>query len=80
MLLMISQFTCHSHLIGVLPLSAHELDFLERLNSAGDIVPDLLTEDAAMQGIIGDHPGLRWKALGVNRRLGVVASDAEPNE
>jgi hypothetical protein len=46
---MISQFTCHSHLIGVLPLSAHELDFLERLNSAGDIVPDLLTEDAAMQ-------------------------------
>jgi hypothetical protein len=47
---------------AVLPLADHELQFLERLNGAGEIVPALLTEDAAMQRLIATHPGLQWKA------------------
>lgn len=47
---------------AVLPLAEHELEFLERLNGAGEIVPALLTEDAAMQRLIATHPGLLWKA------------------
>jgi hypothetical protein len=62
----------------VLPLADHEREFLERLNGAGDIAPGLLTDDPAMQAIIRDHPGLRWKALNVKERLGVVADDQEP--
>jgi hypothetical protein len=31
-----------------------------------------------MQAIIRDHPGLKWKALSVKKRLGVAADDQEP--
>lgn len=65
---------------AVLPLEPHEREFLERLNGAGDIAPELLTAEPSMQGIIRDHPGLKWKALNVKKRLGVVASDAETTE
>lgn len=61
---------CRERLAIVLPLRAHELEFLERLNAAGDIAPELLTEDPAMQALIRDQPGLRWKALNVKKRLG----------
>ncbi len=61
----------------VLPLRAHEREFLERLNGAGDIAPEILTSDAAMQGVIRNHPGLKWKALNVRRRLGLTADDDE---
>jgi predicted nucleotidyltransferase component of viral defense system len=54
---------------SVLPLQAHELEFIERLNGKGEIVPELLTEDAALQALISDHPGLKWKALNVKKRL-----------
>ena len=64
---------------AVLPLATHEFEFLERLNGAGDIAPELLTGDAAMQAIIQDHPGLKWKALNVKKRLGGAAvDDQEP--
>jgi len=43
---------------AVLPLVDHEREFLERLNGAGDIVPELLTNDPVMQAIFHDHPGL----------------------
>jgi hypothetical protein len=66
---------CRERLAVVLPFRAHELEFLERLNGAGDIAPDVLTSDTAMQGIIGNHPGLRWKALNVRKRLGITADD-----
>ena len=62
----------------VLPLADHEREFLERLNGAGDIAPGLLTDDPAMQAIIRDHPGLKWKALNVKERLGGVADNQEP--
>ena len=58
---------CRERLAVVLPLRAHELEFLERLNGAGDIAPEVLSDDAAMQAIIRDHPGLRWKALNVRK-------------
>jgi hypothetical protein len=65
---------------AVLPLEAHELEFLERLNGAGDIAPELLTAEPSMQAIIRAHPGLEWKALNVKKRLGVAAGDDEPTE
>jgi hypothetical protein len=63
---------------AVLPLAPHELEFLERLNGTGDIVPEVLTGDSAMQAILRDHPGLKWKALNVKKFLGVVADNQEP--
>ena len=55
---------------AVLPLEAHEREFLDRLNGAGDIAPELLTAEPAMKANIRDHPGLKWKALIVKKRLG----------
>ena len=60
---------------AVLPLTARELEFLERLNGAGDIAPEILTDVSAMQAIIRDHPGLAWKALNVKRHLGGAVRD-----
>jgi predicted nucleotidyltransferase component of viral defense system len=54
----------------VLPLEAHELEFIERLNGAGDIAPKLLTTDPTLQAVIQDHPGLQWKALNVKKYRG----------
>lgn len=65
---------------AVLPLEAHELEFLERLNGAGDVAPEILTAEPAMQAIIRHHPGLKWKALNVKKRLGTAAGDEEPTE
>jgi predicted nucleotidyltransferase component of viral defense system len=64
---------------AVLPLAAREIEFLERLNGAGDVAPDLLTAEPSMQATIREHPGLRWKALNVKKLLGVAATD-EPSE
>lgn len=63
---------------AVLPLLDHEREFLERLNGAGDIVPDLLANDPVMQAIIHDHPGLNWKALNVKKHLGGSAGEEPP--
>jgi hypothetical protein len=65
---------------AVLPLEAHEREFLERLNGAGDIAPELLTAEPAMRAIIRDHPGLKWKALNVKKRLGAATGDEESTE
>jgi hypothetical protein len=65
---------------AVLPLEAHEHEFLERLNGAGDIAPELLTAEPALRAIIRDHPGLAWKAQNVKKRLGAAAGDEEPAE
>jgi hypothetical protein len=54
----------------VLPLKPQELEFLDRLNGAGDIVPSLLTGDPAMQATISSHPGLLWKAQNVRQHVG----------
>jgi hypothetical protein len=60
---------------AVLPLESHEREFLERLNGAGEIAPELLTAEPAMQAIIRGHPSLRWKALNVKKQLGVAGGD-----
>ena len=59
----------------VLPLSADEMAFLERLNGEGEIVPELLTEDPAQQALLLTHPGLRWKAQNVRQHLGHAGAD-----
>ncbi len=71
---------CRARLAIVLPLQAHELEFLERLNGAGNIVPESLTGDPAMHAILRDHPGLKWKALNVKKHLGVATDDSESHD
>ena len=61
---------CRERLALVLPLDAHEREFLDRLNDHGDIVPEVLTDDARMQALIRNHPGLQWKALNVKQHTG----------
>lgn len=53
----------------VLPLADHELAFLDRLNGAGELVPELLTRDSGLQELIGANPGLKWKALNIRKWL-----------
>jgi predicted nucleotidyltransferase component of viral defense system len=63
---------------AVLPLEDHEREFLERLNGAGDIIPELLTPDPVMQGLIREHPGLTWKALNVKQHRQGAADKERP--
>ncbi len=58
---------CHELLSLVLPFTAGEEEFLERLNGRGEIAPELLTTDERLQSVIRAHPGLLWKALNVRR-------------
>jgi hypothetical protein len=53
---------CRGLLSTVLPLQPNEIEFLSRLNDAGDIAPELLTADPVMQTTIREHPALKWKA------------------
>jgi len=63
---------------SVLPLEANELEFIERLNAHGEIVPSLLTSDGAMQEKIEQQPGLQWKAKNVKQRMGTTDLDDLP--
>jgi hypothetical protein len=67
---------CRGHVSAVLPLAPNEREFIGRLNEKGDIVSELLTGDKAMQTLIRDHPGLKWKAQNVKKHFG-IASDEE---
>ena len=58
---------CRGLLEKVLPLTAEEQEFIERLNDRGDIAPELLTNDPVMQARIREHPALHWKALNVRQ-------------
>ena len=62
---------CRDLLSRVLPLTPHEYEFLENINSHGEIRPSLITNDVEMQQILKTHPALLWKARNVrNFRLG----------
>jgi len=61
----------------VLPLAAHEREFLDALNDRGEIRPDLLTGDLAVQDLLRGHPGLRWKAISVRSHRGISAVDGD---
>ena len=62
---------CRDMLSIVLPMTSPEREFLDRLNDRGEIVPELLTDDADHQAIIRSHPGLLWKALNVREHRGL---------
>jgi predicted nucleotidyltransferase component of viral defense system len=62
---------CKDHLSMVLPLEAQEREFLDALNDRGEIVPELLTEDARLRDLIRTHPALLWKALNVRKHRGL---------
>jgi len=62
----------HQLLSILLPLTEQERELLEQLNGNGEIVPELLTNDPAMQEVIRGHPGVNWKALNIKRRIGVT--------
>lgn len=65
---------------ALLPLKAHELEFLRRLNDDGEIEPGLLTAETSMQTIIQNHPGLKWKALNVRKQMGTATGRDELDE
>jgi hypothetical protein len=52
-------------LSAVLPLSLREMEFLDRLNSTGEIAPSLLTSDQKLAERIANHPLIKWKAQNV---------------
>jgi predicted nucleotidyltransferase component of viral defense system len=67
-------------LSAVLPLRLEEQEFLEHLNERGEIVPDLLTGDLAMQELLHGHPGLLWKVLNVRKHRGLGGGSGGPDE
>lgn len=66
---------CRDLLSAVLPMSATEIEFLDRLNDRGEIMPELLTDDNELQSTIRAHPGLRWKALNVRKHHGLAETE-----
>jgi len=63
---------CRDRLSLVLPLTGEEREFITRLNDDGEIHPELLSVDGAMQELIRSHPALQWKALNVRRYRGTA--------
>ena len=59
---------CRDLMSVVLPLSEKEREFIESLNVRGEVLAELLTPDSALQNVIREHPGLKWKALNVRKR------------
>jgi hypothetical protein len=68
---------CRERLSAVLPLAPHEVEFLDRLNDRGEVVPELLTADSDIRAIIREHPGLKWKSLNVKKHRGIVNGDGD---
>jgi predicted nucleotidyltransferase component of viral defense system len=62
---------CREQLSVVYPLSAQEMEFLDRILTKGEIDPSLLTTDAGLQDRITRSPMLLWKALNVRRHFDV---------
>jgi predicted nucleotidyltransferase component of viral defense system len=58
---------CHHGLAALLPFTAAEMEFLDRLLAKGKINPELLTADENLQDRIRKHPLLEWKALNVRK-------------
>ena len=62
---------CAVFLSRLVPFTTDEMQFLDQLLEFGNIVPDLLTGDPALQKRIAHHPQLRWKALNVRKFKGL---------
>lgn len=63
---------CRDRLSLVLPLTGDEREFIARLNDDGEIYPELLGVDRAMQELLRAHPALQWKALNVRGHRGTA--------
>lgn len=68
---------CRDLLSAVLPLTAEEMEFLDRLNDRGEIAPEFLTDDESLQDTIRAHPGLQWKAFNVRKHRGIAGNAVE---
>ena len=56
---------CRGKLDIILPFSDSENKFLQEVNFTGNIYPEMVSEDEAMQINIRNHPMLAWKCLNV---------------
>jgi hypothetical protein len=56
---------CHNLLSSLLPFTAPEQEFLDWILDRGEMAPELLTADEALQNRIRRHPPLEWKAVNV---------------
>jgi len=56
---------CHNLLSSLLPFTAPEQEFLDRILDRGQIAPELLTRDETLLDRIRRHPHLEWKAVNV---------------
>jgi predicted nucleotidyltransferase component of viral defense system len=56
---------CRDLLADLLPFTAPEQEFLDRILDRGEILPELLTSDETLQDRIRRHPLLEWKAVNV---------------
>ena len=56
---------CRGKLDIILPFSDSENKFLQEVNFTGNIYPEMVSEDEAMQMNIRNHPMLAWKCLNV---------------
>lgn len=61
---------CRDRLGAVLPMSAEEIAFLDRILDHGEIRAELLTADDAIAERIRTHPLLQWKAVNVRQHKG----------
>jgi len=61
---------CRDRLGAVLPMSADEIAFLNRILDHGEIKPELLTADDQIAERIRTHPLLQWKAVNVRQHKG----------
>lgn len=60
---------CRQKLQIILPFSKSEKEFLQAINHKGEILPELVSSDKAMQENILHHPMLAWKILNVKNYL-----------
>ena len=68
---------CRRIATSVLRWHPRERAFLDRLLDAGEIAPDLLTDDPGMQDRITAQPMLRWKAIHVRQHQGLPPMEPE---
>lgn len=62
---------CRTALSSVLPFTEPERAFIRMVGDRGEIAPELLTADKALQERIRNHPALAWKAWNVRKYRGL---------
>ena len=67
----------HALMKRLLPLREHEREFIARVNTKGEIAPELLTSDASMQALIRAHAHLNWKVKNVKDRIAGKAAKGD---